>query len=72
MYDLACEVLSVGVWDPIGRDWMNIIRNIQNQKIGHQGKDKGHSYSENELVELHFQDWELTTEQQPEVDTDWT
>ncbi len=54
MYDLACEVLSVGVWDPIGRDWMNIIRNIQNQKIDHQGKDKGHSYSENELVELDF------------------
>ena len=72
MYDLACEFLSVGVWDPIGRDWMNITRNIQNQKIDHQGKDKGHSYSENELVELDFQDLELTTEQQPEVDTDWT
>merc|ERR1719191_934533 len=72
MYDLACDHLSVGVWDSFGSDRMNITRNIQKQKIDHEGKGKDRPYTDDELVELDYQDLKLTSEQQAEVDADWS
>merc|ERR1719387_3269318 len=51
---------------------MNITRNIQKQKIDHEGKGKDRPYTDDELVELDYQDLKLTSEQQAEVDADWS
>jgi len=72
MFDLACDYVSVGVWDSFGSDRLNITRNIQKQRIDHAGKDKGHSYTDDELVELDFRDSSMSTEEKEELDSDWT
>jgi len=72
MLDMACDHLTVGVWDAFGTERMNITRNIQKQRIDHRGQDKGHAYSEDELVELEFSDQSFTKEELQELDSDWS
>jgi thiol-disulfide isomerase/thioredoxin len=72
MLDLACEHVTVGVWDAFGVDRRNITRNLQKQRIDHKGKEKGHIYTEDELVELEFTGKTYTAEELSELDADWS
>merc|ERR1719262_17169 len=45
MFDLACDHVTVGVWDAFGSDRQNITKNVQKQRIDHKGKRTGHAYS---------------------------
>merc|ERR1712232_507299 len=72
MLDLACDYVTVGVWDAFGTERMNITRNVQKQRIDHKGADKGHAYSEDELTELEFDDKSFTKEELSELDSDWS
>eukprot|EP01065_Artemidia_motanka_P010726 TRINITY_DN15740_c0_g1_i1.p1 TRINITY_DN15740_c0_g1~~TRINITY_DN15740_c0_g1_i1.p1 ORF type:complete len:473 (+),score=171.29 TRINITY_DN15740_c0_g1_i1:64-1482(+) len=72
MHDLACDYVSVGVWDSFGSDRLNITRNIQKQRVDHEGKDKGHAYTDDELIELDFRDQALSDHEREELDSDWT
>eukprot|EP00755_Sulcionema_specki_P027770 Sspe_Gene.88451::Locus_60475_Transcript_1_1_Confidence_1.000_Length_850::g.88451::m.88451/K20367/ERGIC3, ERV46; endoplasmic reticulum-Golgi intermediate compartment protein 3 len=71
MFDLACDYVSVGVWDSFGSDRLNITKNIMKQKLDHMGNDKGHPYSDEELVELDDIQGELSEEERAEYDADW-
>merc|ERR1719281_468393 len=51
---------------------MNITKNVQKQRINHNGEREGHSYSEDELVELEFNDKSFTKEELAELDADWS
>jgi len=72
MLDMACDHVTVGVWDAFGTERMNITKNIQKQRIDHKGKDKGHPYTEDELIELEFSNQNFTTEEMKELDADWS
>mmetsp|Transcript_13440 Transcript_13440/g.32043 ORF Transcript_13440/g.32043 Transcript_13440/m.32043 type:complete len:465 (+) Transcript_13440:92-1486(+) len=72
MLDMACDHVTVGVWDAFGSDRMNITKNIQKQRIDHKGNDKGHAYSDDELLELDFSDKTLSAEDKAELDSDWS
>jgi len=72
MLDMACEHVTVGVWDAFGNDKMNITKNVLKQRIDHKGKEKGHPYTEDELVELEFSDKSFTKEELAELDADWS
>lgn len=72
MLDMACDHITVGVWDAFGTERMNITRNVQKQRIDHEGKRKGHPYSEDELVELEFSEKSFTKEELAELDSDWS
>lgn len=72
MLDLACEYVTVGVWDAFGTDRMNITKNVQKQRIDHKGQESGHPYTEDELVELEFNDKSFTSEELAELDADWS
>jgi len=72
MLDMSCEHVTVGVWDAFGTDRMNITKNVQKQRIDHLGNDKGHAYTEDELVELEFSDKSFTKEELAELDADWS
>ncbi|CAJ1388829.1 unnamed protein product [Effrenium voratum] len=54
MLDMACDHVTVGVWDAFGTDRMNITKNLVKQRIDHRGVDKGHAYTDDELTELDF------------------
>lgn len=71
MLDMACEFVTVGVWDAFGTERMNITRDITKQRIDHKGARQGHAYSEDELVELEFSDKSFTKEELSELDADW-
>merc|ERR1719230_1643254 len=71
MLDMACDHVTVGVWDAFGTERMNITRNIMKQRIDHMGNDKGHPYSEDELVELEFSEKMFTKQELAELDADW-
>jgi hypothetical protein len=71
-YDMSCEHLTVGVWDAFGSERMNITKNIKKQRIDHTGKDKGHAYTDDELIELEFSDKSFTKEELAELDSDWS
>jgi len=71
MLDMACEHLTVGVWDAFGTDRMNITKDVQKQRIDHTGK-AGRAYSDDELVELEFNDKSFTKEELAELDADWS
>merc|ERR1719450_161790 len=51
---------------------MNITKNVQKQRIDHKGQEKGHAYTEDELVELEFNDKSFTKEELAELDADWS
>eukprot|EP00401_Gymnodinium_catenatum_P030103 CAMPEP_0117459772 /NCGR_PEP_ID=MMETSP0784-20121206/1654_1 /TAXON_ID=39447 /ORGANISM="" /LENGTH=464 /DNA_ID=CAMNT_0005253403 /DNA_START=73 /DNA_END=1467 /DNA_ORIENTATION=+ len=72
MLDMACDHVTVGVWDAFGTERMNITRNIQKQRIDHRGQEKGHAYTDDELVELEFSDTSFTKEELAELDSDWS
>merc|ERR1719316_1807776 len=72
MLDMDCEHVTVGVWDSFGNDRMNITRNVKKQRIDHKGAEKGHWYSESEVVELEFGDQSFTNEEKAELDSDWS
>lgn len=72
MMDMACDHVTVGVWDAFGTDRMNITRNVQKQRIDHKGKERGHPYTEDELVELEFSEKSFTKEELAELDADWS
>lgn len=71
LLDLACEFVTVGVWDAFGTERMNITRDITKQRIDHKGARQGHPYTEDELVELEFNDKSFTKEELSELDADW-
>lgn len=71
MLDMACEFVTVGVWDAFGTERMNITKNVQKQRIDHKGDHKGYPYTEDELVELEFNDKSFTKEELSELDADW-
>eukprot|EP01064_Diplonema_japonicum_P023444 TRINITY_DN3386_c3_g1_i2.p1 TRINITY_DN3386_c3_g1~~TRINITY_DN3386_c3_g1_i2.p1 ORF type:complete len:343 (+),score=62.25 TRINITY_DN3386_c3_g1_i2:24-1031(+) len=70
--DLACDHLTVGVWDGFGTDRLNITKNIRRQQIDHLGQDKGHAYTDDELLELDSTEQELTASEKAEYDADWS
>lgn len=72
MLDMACDYVTVGVWDAFGTERMNITRNIQKQRIDHKGAEKGHPYTEDELIELEFSDKSFTKEELASLDADWS
>jgi len=72
MLDISCDHVTVGVWDAFGTERMNITRNVQKQRIDHKGNEKGHPYTEDELVELEFSDKSFTKEELAELDSDWS
>lgn len=72
MLDMACEFVTVGVWDAFGTERMNITRNVQKQRIDHKGMSKGHAYTEDEIMELEFSDLSFTSEERAELDSDWS
>ncbi|CAJ1424020.1 unnamed protein product [Effrenium voratum] len=37
MLDMACDHVTVGVWDAFGTDRMNITKNLVKQRIDHRG-----------------------------------
>merc|ERR1719409_2433815 len=72
MFDLACDHVTVGVWDAFGTDRQNITKNVQKQRIDHKGQRRGHPYSEDELMELEYSSKSFTPEEQAELDSDWS
>mmetsp|Transcript_49209 Transcript_49209/g.107090 ORF Transcript_49209/g.107090 Transcript_49209/m.107090 type:complete len:467 (+) Transcript_49209:2-1402(+) len=72
MLDMACDHVTVGVWDAFGTERMNITSNVQKQKIDHKGKNSGRSYTEDELVELEYHDRTWSKEELSELDSDWS
>jgi len=72
MLDMNCDHVTVGVWDAFGSDRMNITKNVQKQRVDHKGQDKGHPYSEDELVELEFSDKSFSKEELADLDSDWS
>eukprot|EP01059_Diplonema_ambulator_P006724 TRINITY_DN16336_c0_g1_i1.p1 TRINITY_DN16336_c0_g1~~TRINITY_DN16336_c0_g1_i1.p1 ORF type:complete len:491 (+),score=97.93 TRINITY_DN16336_c0_g1_i1:60-1475(+) len=73
MSDLSCDHVTVGVYSHgFGGDRLNITRNIQRQRIDHQGNDKGHAYTDDELLELDSNEQQLTEQEQAEYDSDWS
>lgn len=72
MFDLACDHVTIGVWDALGNDRENVTKNVQKQRIDHKGARRGHPYSEDELVELDFSDASFTKEEKAELDADWS
>jgi thiol-disulfide isomerase/thioredoxin len=72
MFDMACEHVTVGVWDAFGTDRQNITRNVQKQRIDHKGKNKGVQYTEDELAELEFADSNFSSAEKSELDSDWS
>merc|ERR1719158_927351 len=56
MLDMACDHVTVGVWDAFGTDRMNITKNVRKQRIDHKGEEKGHPYTEDEIIELEYSD----------------
>jgi len=72
MFDLACDHVTVGVWDAFGNDRENITKNVQKQRIDHKGARHGQPYSEDELSELEFSDTSFTEEEKAELDSDWS
>jgi thiol-disulfide isomerase/thioredoxin len=72
MLDMACDHVTVGVWDAFGTDRMNITKNVKKQRIDHKGEDKGHAYTEDELIELEYADKSFTKEELADLDSDWS
>lgn len=72
MLDMSCDYVTVGIWDAFGMDKMNITKNVQKQRINHNGEREGHSYSEDEIAELEFNDKLYTKEELAELDSDWS
>jgi len=72
MLDMSCEHVTVGVWDAFGTERMNISKNILKQRIDHKGADKGHAYSDDELLELEFADKNIAETDKAELDSDWS
>lgn len=72
MLDMACDHVTVGVWDAFGTERMNITRNVMKTHLDHNGASKGRPYTEDELVELEFADNSLSAEEQKELDSDWS
>ncbi|CAK0850970.1 unnamed protein product [Prorocentrum cordatum] len=73
MLDMACDHVTVGVWDAFGTERMNITRtNVVKTHLDHNGASKGHPYTEDELVALEFADASFSTEEQRELDSDWS
>jgi thiol-disulfide isomerase/thioredoxin len=72
MLDMACDHVTVGVWDAFGTERMNITRNVVKQRIDHAGANKGHPYTEDELIELDFSDKSLSEAEKAELDSDWS
>jgi len=70
MLDLACEFLTVGVWDAFGTERMNVSRNIVKQRVDHKGV-VGRRYTDDEIIELEFGDTSFTKEELSELDSDW-
>lgn len=72
MMDMSCDYVTLGVWDAFGSERMNITRNIAKQRVDHRGVEKGHFYTEDELVELDLGERLYTAEERAELDSDWT
>lgn len=72
MLDIACDYVTVGVWDAFGTERMNITRNVFKQRIDHRGKEKGHMYTDDELVELEYSGQSFTKEELADLDSDWS
>jgi len=71
MLDIACEHVTVGVWDAFGTDRMNVTQHIQKQRIDHHGDHKGHPYTEDELMILEFGENNFTSDELAELDVDF-
>eukprot|EP01061_Rhynchopus_euleeides_P026798 TRINITY_DN43650_c0_g1_i1.p1 TRINITY_DN43650_c0_g1~~TRINITY_DN43650_c0_g1_i1.p1 ORF type:complete len:473 (+),score=164.23 TRINITY_DN43650_c0_g1_i1:77-1495(+) len=71
LQDLPCDHVSVGIWDSFGNDRLNITKNIVRQSIDHEGNEKGHAYSDDELIELDSHEQELSEQDKMEYDSDW-
>lgn len=71
-YDMPCDFLTVGMWDAFGTERMNITRNIFKQSMDHEGKEKGHGYTDDELVELEYSDQSYTADELQDLDSDWS
>jgi len=72
MLDMACDHVTVGVWDAFGTERMNITRNVIKTHLDHNGASKGRPYTEDELVALEFADASFSAEEQKELDSDWS
>jgi len=72
MLDMACDHVTVGVWDAFGTERMNITSNVLKTRLDHNGASKGRPYTEDELVALEFADASFSTEEQRELDSDWS
>mmetsp|Transcript_89050 Transcript_89050/g.157747 ORF Transcript_89050/g.157747 Transcript_89050/m.157747 type:complete len:465 (+) Transcript_89050:83-1477(+) len=72
MLDMSCEHVTVGVWDAFGTERMNITKNIMKQRIDHKGADKGHAYSDDELIELEYAGQKIEEAEKAELDADWS
>jgi len=72
MLDMACDHVTVGVWDAFGTERMNITRNVMKTHLDHNGASKGRPYTEDELVALEFMDQTFSGEEQKELDSDWS
>lgn len=71
MLDMACDHLTLGIWDAFGTERFNVTRNMQKQRVDHKGSRKGQPYKEEELLELEFGDRSFTAEELAELDSDW-
>ncbi|KAJ9438470.1 Protein disulfide-isomerase 5-4 [Diplonema papillatum] len=72
MHDLDCSHVTVGVWDSFGSDRLNISRNIQRQRINHEGSDIGRPYTADELIEIDSSEQTLSDAEKAEYDADWS
>ncbi|CAE8710072.1 unnamed protein product [Polarella glacialis] len=73
MLDVACDYATIGVFDAFGNVRSNVTRDVQKQAIDHEGADKGHPFTDEELTELEFGDRpQLSAEERATLDADWT
>lgn len=71
MLDIACDHVTVGVWDAFGVDKMNVTRNVLKQRVDHKGSRTGHPYTEDEIAELEYGSTSFTQDELSELDSDW-
>mmetsp|Transcript_126125 Transcript_126125/g.315204 ORF Transcript_126125/g.315204 Transcript_126125/m.315204 type:complete len:469 (-) Transcript_126125:132-1538(-) len=71
MLDVACDYVTVGLWDAFGTEKMNVTRNVLKQRIDHKGARDGHPYTEDEIAELEFNTQAFSKDELAELDSDW-
>lgn len=72
-HDLACEYITVGVFDSFGSNRVNVTRRVEKTPVKHSGSvEPGRQYTEEELSDLDFGSQLLSDQQRMELDSDWT